>query len=89
MFDTSDLDKYGDMMADNMFTVDVINEVANAMVIGKLESKLPTLVNKDWSTQVIKDAYTKKSSKETFECFIKFLTTQKKIVEYNLPMLVM
>ena len=45
-------------------TVKMVEEVANATVIGKLESKLPTVINQEWTKAVINEGYNKKVSIE-------------------------
>ena len=65
-------------------TVKMVEEVANATVIGKLESKLPTVINQEWTKAVINEEYNKKVSKEKFECFMKFLAKHKEMVKYQM-----
>ena len=68
----------------DLTTVKMIEEVANATVIGKLESKLPVVVNQEWTRAVIKEKYDKKLSKEKYEYFMKFLAEQKEMVKYHM-----
>ena len=62
----------------------MIDEVANATIIGKLESKLPIVINQKWSDIVIEEKYNEKSSKDKFENFMKFLAKKKEVVEYQI-----
>ena len=68
----------------DLTTVKMIDEVANATIIGKLESKLPIVINQKWSDIVIEEKYNEKSSKDKFENFMKFLAKKKEVVEYQI-----
>jgi hypothetical protein len=63
-------------------TLKIIGEIANSTVIGKLESKLPTLINIDWSKIVTEEEMDTKTSKEKFERFMTFLKLSKQRIEY-------
>ena len=63
-------------------TLEIIGEIANSTVIGKLESKLPTLISIDWSKVVTEEEIDAKTSKEKFERFMKFLKLSKQRIEY-------
>ena len=65
-------------------TLKLIDEIANATVISKLEAKLPVIIYKDWSDLVVEGDFDEKSSKEKFESFMAFLSKKKKVVEYQL-----
>ena len=65
-------------------TVEMVEEVANTTVIGKLESKLPTVINQEWTKAVINEEHDKKSSKVKFEMFMKFLAKHKEMVKYQM-----
>lgn len=58
-------------------------EIANSTVIGKLESKLPVLVARDWTKKVIDKYLGEKPSKVVFKEFMTFLTKTRKQVEYQ------
>ena len=62
----------------------MVEEVANATVIGKLESKLPTVINQEWTKAVINEEYNKKSSKEKFEKCMEFLAKHTEMVKYQM-----
>ena len=62
----------------------MVEEVANATVIGKLESKLPTVIHQEWTKAVINEEYNKKSSREKFEKFMEFLAKHKEMVKYQM-----
>ena len=95
----TDIDKLKVVTTDKMFieyverlerinrdvvTVKIVDEIANATVISKLESKLPIIIYKDWSDLVIEKCYDEKSSREKFDNFMSFLSKKKKVVEYQL-----
>ena len=63
-------------------TVNLVDQVANATVIGKLESKLPPVVEQEWIKRVIYEDLDDGSFKEKFEDFMKFLQKHKDMVEY-------
>ena len=65
-------------------TVNLIEEIANSAMISKLESKLPALIYQYWTDLVIKEGFEKKSSKEKFESFMKFLAEKREVVEYTM-----
>ena len=64
-------------------TVAMLEEVANAMFMSKLENKLPTVIDQEWTKAVIKEKHNEKSSKDKFEEFMKFLAEHKKMVKYK------
>ena len=95
----TDIDKLKVVTTDKMFieyverlekinrdvvTVKIVDEIANATVISKLESKLPVIIYKDWSDLVIEECYDEKPSREKFNNFMSFLSKKKKVVEYQL-----
>ena len=65
-------------------TVDMVGEVANATNIGKLESKLPSVVSREWTETVIHEDLTIKGSNIKFGRFMEFLAQYKKIVRYTM-----
>ena len=65
-------------------TVKMLGEVANATNISKLESKLPTVVSREWIETVIKEKLTEKGSNVKFDRFMEFLAQYKKIVRYTM-----
>ena len=65
-------------------TMKMLEEVANAPVIGKLESKLPTVIDQRWTEAVIKEEYDNESSKDKFEHLMKFLAQHKEMVKYRM-----
>ena len=65
-------------------TIKIIDEIANATVISKLEAKLPVIIYKDWSDLVIEENFDEKTSREKFDSFMTFLSKKKKVVEYQL-----
>ena len=64
-------------------TVNLIEEIANSAIISKLESKLPVIIYQYWTDLVVKDGYEKKSSKEKFDGFMKFLAEKERIQTQN------
>ena len=63
--------------------LDLIEEIANSAMIGKLEAKLPHLVYRDWSKDVIATDLNNKPSKLKFEKLMEFLTLTKRQVKYS------
>ena len=89
----TDIDKLKIVSTDKMFiefvekikrinrdatTVKIVDEIANATIISKLETKLPVIIYKDWSDLVIEGDLDDKSSKVKFERFLSFLSKKKK-----------
>ena len=64
-------------------TVKMVEEVANATVIGKLEAKLPPVISQEWTKAVIKEGHDKQSSKDKFDKFMEFLSEYKEMVKYQ------
>ena len=62
--------------------LDLVEEIANSAMIGKLEAKLPHLVYRDWSKEVIDIDLNKKPSKLKFKKLMEFLIKTKKQVKY-------
>ena len=62
--------------------LNLVEEIANSAMIGKLEAKLPHLVYRDWSKEVIDTDLNKKPSKLKFEHLMEFLIKTKKQVKY-------
>ena len=62
--------------------LNLVEEIANSAMIGKLEAKLPHLVYRDWSKEVIDADLNKKPSKLKFEKLMEFLIKTKKQVKY-------
>ena len=69
-------------------TINIVDEIANATIISKLEAKLPAIIYKDWSDLVIEEDYDSKSSKVKFESFMTFLSKKGELLSINFRMLV-
>ena len=67
----------------DLITVNMMEEVANATVIGKLESKLPPVINQEWTKKVINEELDKSTSKAKFDQFMSFLSKHKEMVKYQ------
>ena len=67
-------------------TVNLISEIANTSVLSKLESKLPSQVNHDWTQKVIRDKLCKQTSKQKFDTFMMFLRETKEMTKYNISL---
>ena len=50
--------------------------------MSKLESKLPTQVNRDWAQKVVNEELSDKTSTEKFEIFMEFLKKAKEMTKY-------
>ena len=59
----------------------LLHEVSNATVIGKIQSKLPIEIEKKWSKIEYDEELLEKSSKDRFTRLMKFLAKYKEIVE--------
>ena len=59
----------------------LLDEVSNDTVIGKIQSKLPIEIEKKWSEIEYDEKLLEKTSKERFTRLIKFLIKYKEIVE--------
>ena len=57
-------------------------EISNSTVIGKIEQKLPSIVQRDWTKKVVVEELENKGSDEKFEELMIFLEITKKQVEY-------
>ena len=66
----------------DLSALSLVEEIANSAMIGKLEAKLPHLVYRDWSKEVIDSDLNKKSSKIKFGNLMEFLIKTKKQVKY-------
>ena len=63
----------------------LLSEVSNATVIGKIQSKLPIEIEKKWSQVEYDVSLLEKSSTDRFTRLMKFLTKYKEIVENRSP----
>ena len=70
----------------DLLTLDQLSEIANTSVLSKLESKLPSQINYDWTDKVIEEKLSAKTSKDKFTIFMEFLKKAKEKVKYNLSL---
>ena len=70
----------------DLLTLDQLSEIANTSVLSKLESKLPSQINYDWTDKVVEEKLSAKTSKEKFTIFMAFLKKAKEKVKYNLSL---
>ena len=61
----------------------LLNEIMNGAIIGKLESKLPVVIKNKWAELNIEEDLDQKSSEERFKRLMNFLDQQKRIVEFQ------
>ena len=70
----------------DLTTLDQLAEIANTSVLSKLESKLPSQINHDWTQKVIRDKLNKKTTMEKFKVFMEFLKESKDMTKYNISL---
>ena len=70
----------------DLTTLEQLSEVANTAVLSKLESKLPSQINHDWTQKVISLKLSKKTSSEKFDSFMDFLRDAKEMTKYTLAL---
>ena len=68
----------------DLSTMKLKEEIANTTILGKLESKLPPVIKKDWIDMVIDKDLNEKSSSEKFKTFMTFLNKARRGVEYQM-----
>ena len=68
----------------DLTTLDQLTEIANTAMLTKLEAKLPTQINHDWTEKVINENLAKKTSSDKFSQFMCFLKKAKEMTKYNL-----
>ena len=62
--------------------LNLLGEIANSTVIGKIEQKLPSIVQRDWTKKVVIEELEDKSSDDKFVKLMAFLEITKRQVEY-------
>ena len=60
------------------------SEIENSTILGKLESKLPPVIKKDWIDLIIKEDLNDETSKAKFKKFMEFLVRSRRGVEYQM-----
>merc|ERR1712105_528966 len=60
-----------------------LSEIANTMVMNKVQSKLPAQINHDWTQKVFVEKLLEKTAYEKFQTFLKFMKMSKEMANYN------
>ena len=70
----------------DLTTLNQLAEIANTSMISKLELRLPSQINHDWTQKVVKEKISKKTSREKFDHFMEFLKEAKQMTKYNVSL---